>query len=219
MATDAENRNAPGAEPRQPPTSTPLQAVWIPVAVAIIGALASVAAAYVSKKTAEDTATEVVAASIVPIGTVISSVLPPGEFYRQAKITGATFDAEKYTWALADGRDVTRSKYEQLLRATTVPDLRGLFLRGINEARADDRRDPEGQGRHPGDYQADSVVSHGHALSPRIAELALNVGFGGYPEHVVGAHAANGTTVTPALYGGAETRPRNAAVYWYIRIN
>lgn len=196
----------------------------IPIYAAVIGALATIAASllaayFQSKSTSEDTAKVVVAASIVPIGTVVASVLVPSEFYRQAQIKGGPFDAEKYTWVLADGRDVTRSQYEKLLRVRNVPDLRGLFLRGLNAERADGKEGPDATMRIGGDYQQDMVGKHGHSLAPRIAALSVKAAYGGLTEYAVGADATLGAAVSAGDSPGVETRPRNSGVYWYMRIN
>ena len=49
------------------------------------------------------------------------------------------------------------------------PDLRGMFLRGLNNygtgARSDGKQDPNGGGRSVGDYQADQMQSHKHTDS------------------------------------------------------
>ena len=114
---------------------------------------------------------------------------------------------------------MTRSQYEKLLRVRNVPDLRGLFLRGLNAERADGKEGPDASMRIGGDYQQDMVGKHGHPLSPRIAILGERAAYGGLKESAVGADAANGTAVSAGDSPGVETRPRNSGVYWYMRIN
>ena len=72
----------------------------------------------------------------MPVGTVISSMLNPREF---AETVGdpnpSDFDPAVSRWALADGESIdATSRYSQLTDETTTPDLRGMFLRGMNLA-------------------------------------------------------------------------------------
>jgi hypothetical protein len=60
----------------------------------------------------------------LPIGTIIASML---QFEKFQNVAGNT-------WKPADGRKVsTTSKYATLTGNTTLPDLRGMFLRGLNQ--------------------------------------------------------------------------------------
>ena len=135
----------------------------------------------------------------------------------------------------ADGRAVDGSAYVEWTQERTVPDLRGLFLRGLNtfqgrEPRADGRQDPDGRGRAAGSYQEDEVEEHLHGYDE--IRLGWNEGASVGVERTGVARLAlqyrdwtdNWSTVArsgrqTARSGGAETRPRNAAVYYYIKIN
>src|SRR5258706_15063259 len=64
-----------------------------------------------------------------------------GSTYRRGnfvQITGTTSiegdDLKKRKWILADGRDVTGTEYARKTGARPIPDLRGMFLRGIDPA-------------------------------------------------------------------------------------
>ena len=58
-----------------------------------------------------------------PVGTVVASLVPPTDFLRSGDDT----------WIHADGRhDVTDSAYFAITGRDRVPDLRGMFLRGLN---------------------------------------------------------------------------------------
>lgn len=113
-------------------------------------------------------------------------------------------------WVLADGRSA--SPYIEFIAATgmaNIPDLRGMFLRGLNEGRNDGKQDPEAGTRTAGSYQADTLKSHSH-----LEELSSGENkdwYGG------GDHGGNFIKNT-AAFGGLETRPRNSAVYWYIKV-
>jgi hypothetical protein len=175
------------------------------------------------------------AASPVPVGSVMSSPLTPDEF-SQAAGDATLFDPTKSKWALADGRQVVGSTFDNLVDGNRVPDLRGLFLRGMNAGRSDALRDPDDQ-RLPGTSQAWATGLPKSGLQASTeGEHAHNgpqgsAGFvgGGAGAHASGEHAgpAYGATamsnagahVHSIAGGDAETRPNNAAVYFYMRIN
>jgi len=136
--------------------------------------------------------------ALLPIGTVMATMVQ--------------MDTLNEIWVLADGR-VATTEYFQATGNSNVPDLRGMFLRGLNVGRADGKEDPdpdfEGNIRIAGSYQADTLKSHSHTedLSTGDNVDIFNGGpFGG--NHIV----QTGKT------GGAETRPRNMAVYWYVKV-
>jgi hypothetical protein len=116
-------------------------------------------------------------------------------------------DTSTGIWVLADGRTST-TEYFQATGKANVPDLRGQFLRGMNEGRSDGRQDPEGSGREAGSYQADTLKSHSH-----LENLAS--GNGGI--HSGGSYGVINQVQTGKT-GGAETRPRNMTVYWYVKV-
>jgi len=162
----------------------------------------------------------------LPIGTITPSMLHPSLF---ANSVGdpSVFDPEKSKWVFADGqKDITNSQYGKLLGNTRfTPDLRGMFLRGLNEGRKDDKRDPDE--RKPGDYQEDALQGHGHKtdalkLGRYIDQDTKELGYtsrGG-----ADADTASVTTVTEEKVGekvnvADETRPKNVGVYFYIKIN
>lgn len=74
-----------------------------------------------------------------PIGHIISAMLTESQF---RAIHGSG-------WVLADGRSAVGSKYASVTAASTIPDLRGMTLRGLNNggsalgARADGKQDPD----------------------------------------------------------------------------
>jgi hypothetical protein len=99
---------------------------------AIIGLLSAVLALYTQ---ASGIVGPIVSAKLkkdfAPIGTIVSSVLDPVTF---AEIIGEVEGAsvKERTWVLADGRDVTDSQYSRTTHKANIPDLRDLFLRGID---------------------------------------------------------------------------------------
>lgn len=117
-------------------------------------------------------------------------------------------------WVLADGNTIsTSTNYFKETGLTKIPDLRGVFIRGLNEGRADGFQDPDGSGRNVGGLQKYSVEKHNHSISTAGIWGRSFKGEDGKPRT---AHQANGNT---SQYGGKETRPTNVALYYYIKIN
>ena len=151
---------------------------------------------------------------LVAILALIAAAVPAGKlsaFARTAAPTG---------WLECDGAVVSRSVYPALFAAvgtafgagdgsTTfgLPDLRGEFVRGWDHGRGVDA------GRAFGTAQSASLASHTHDLDSRIlTEGVAGTGLGGSTPGESGAIAATGAT------GGAETRPRNVAMLWCVKI-
>ena len=126
------------------------------------------------------------------------------------------------TWVLMDGRSVAGSFYEQLTGLSTLPDARGQFLRGKNNGRNDGDQDPAGE-RVLGNYQADAMQGHHHAVE---VSNVINAGSGGG----AGGSSAYGTDVQEVLNPTSdgvngtprtdnETRPKNIAINYFIKVN
>lgn len=153
----------------------------------------------------------------LPVGMVIASPLPWGQF-SQLSLESSSFDAKKNKWAPCDGRSIAGSA---LATGGTgeAPDLRGVFIRGLNDFAAGtvppvpaDRADPEA-GRRAGDFQADELKQHTHKLG--YHKWGLKNGNGDV--NLQASHALPSVETQPE--GGAETRPKNVALYYYIKIN
>lgn len=137
----------------------------------------------------------------IPIGTIISSYLTP------AQIKANYGDS----WLLADGRKVNvETAFFRVTGSEKLPDLRGVFLRGINEGRKDTNQDPDGE-RYVGSFQKQLVGTHNHSLPYKKHGLANGKG------------SSNLQLGAPSIYtdnsSGVETRPNNVAVYFYIKVN
>lgn len=150
----------------------------------------------------------------VPIGAIIASVLDYNSFLDINKDSQRNFDIKRSTWAPCDGRSVVGSKYGSKL--AQVPDLRGVFLRGINDMNvpgsqpvATERINPEN--KVAGEYQNDELKEHTHTFRTG--------GGSSGPRHAVSIDTRNEDATTTSSYGGKETRPKNVTVYYYIRIN
>lgn len=164
----------------------------------------------------------------LPIGTIVTSMLPPSLF---AEAVGdpapSVFDPGKSKWVLADGRDIRISQYGKLSGNAEAPDLRGMFLRGLNEGRKDGKQDLDM--RKPGDYQEDALRQHSHKTTVTgeptgYREQAETPSGIGYTRHPAGRNAPYekvSVSVSDVVGANAmaETRPRNTAVYFYIKIN
>jgi microcystin-dependent protein len=167
-----------------------------------------------------------------PVGTVIAFAGPVEQIPEN--------------WKLCNGDTISESTYPALWRAigTTwggsdpgafkLPDLRGLFLRGLN---AGSDRDPDE--RTLGSIQGDGFKAHDHpATSTSTSTVSPNPHTHGYREPAgrggseapgrqglegretspTGLSVSTSTTTTVGPRGGAETRPANAAVYWIIKV-
>ena len=171
----------------------------------------------------------------LPIGTIVASMLESKKFQNVAG----------NVWKPADGRKVSaKSGYAKLTGNTVLPDLRGLFLRGLNQfdphtgPRRDKYKDPDGNRRKAGSLQKDATSLPANKKKPfkGIAEeagehshvyfKALRVGGRSGSEDMASAEASttglagNHThTVLITSGGDAETRPVNIAVFYYIKIN
>ncbi|MBI1842592.1 MAG: tail fiber protein [Verrucomicrobia bacterium] len=135
-------------------------------------------------------------------------------------------------WLLCDGREISRQDYRDLYDflgekwgvgtadRRRVPDLRGLFLRGVDNSpvTGPSKRDSDsakrvaGQargniGNNVGSYQDDQFKEHTH-VAGRI--------FGG-KELSSGGSGSRPSDQTSGPAGGSETRPKNAYVFYLIR--
>jgi microcystin-dependent protein len=145
-------------------------------------------------------------------------------------------------WLLCDGSAVSRTQYPALWVAigtncgagnlyTTfnLPDMRGVFLRGVNGSRSDSFADPDtssasrnnifqggNTGNAVGSYQADQFASHSH---PQV--VTANPGYGtGIRSDWTGDGATFGAYpegVNTGTAGGNETRPKNVYVNYIIK--
>lgn len=132
--------------------------------------------------------------SKLPIGTIIISMLPPGKMY---KLT-------QERWVLADGRK-SPGTYQQVTGKNRIPDLRGMFLRGLKE----------GDGRFPGHYQKDQFKQHTHR-GYDYKWVSFNKGVALATTNSEPFYAIRDTITGPR--GGHETRPKNVAVYYYVKV-
>jgi hypothetical protein len=155
-----------------------------------------------------------------PVGSIVPSMLNENQFKAQVG-DPSTFSSSSSKWTLADGRAISGSTYSTVTSQSTAPDLRGMFLRGLNAGRSDGNQDPDGGSRTIGNYQADQVKSHNHNngnYDRLVISNGVNTASGGLdPTPAPEFNLWDSRNILPA--GGAESRPRNIAVNYYIRIN
>ncbi|MCP4176887.1 MAG: tail fiber protein [bacterium] len=160
----------------------------------------------------------------VPIGTVVIW-------------TGTPDVLQKYTsnWLICDGSKVSKKKYPLLCEALsdnwgtiegegkeqtfTLPDLRGVFLRGVNQGREDKYADPDVSKREKyngekskdvGSFQSDEFKKHTHTSN--AAKYKKVTAQSGSQSVTSGKNKASINSK-----GGKETRPKNAYVYYIIK--
>lgn len=171
----------------------------------------------------------------VPVGCIMpfaGSVTSGGELLEP--ITG---------WLVCNGAALTSdAKFTKLKNVlgnswgtNRVPDLRGVFLRGVNNERADEYKDPDE--RSVGNFQLDDNKEHNH--SGTTSSTGEHTHTTSVPDEHAGAVAAYNYTeeyyrwdlhgdVTSSSAGnhshslnidisGSESRPKNAAVVYIIK--
>ena len=181
----------------------------------------------------------------------------PGTIMAYAGSSSSLNNLEPNGWLLCDGKlyDRTNTKYANLFGAIgtgcggdganmfAVPDLRGIFLRGVSDTSGNDpdatlRVNPRSDLHNPGNggnavgsKQLDDTKPHEHLISdPGHAHVIRlhttsgdgGIGWSGYDpgafkdDHGT-APAKTGITKTE-LNDGKETRPKNAYVYYIIKL-
>ena len=124
------------------------------------------------------------------------------------------------SWLTCDGTAVSRTTYASLfaLIGTTygagngtttfnLPDMRGVFPRGLDSGRGYD------PARALGTYQADDFASHTHTF-PADTTGGFNTPIASI---VAGDRAPGSTGTVINSTGGSETRPKNVALVFIIR--
>lgn len=153
----------------------------------------------------------------IPVGTIVASTHP---LDRLKAANGAVVS----DWVPCGGRDSPENSAYRRHIDTKVPDLRGQFLRGANvmmdgsPKAISSRLDPDGT--LIGEYQSDTFLSHNHEGNV----LTWPHEGGGGPD-VIGVlipeTRRNGGKAKFSVPndGGNETRPKNIAVAFYVKVN
>jgi len=151
---------------------------------------------------------------------------------------------EKQGWLPCDGKEVSRKLYSALFEKVgaswgsgdgvntfNLPDLRGVFLRGVNGDRKEQFGDPEASQRisltdggnaknKVGSYQPDEVGGHVHSFSD--GQPSGSAKHNEKPRDLYSKGDKDGIFSVDELRktvsnGGVETRPKNAYVYYVIK--
>ncbi len=154
------------------------------------------------------------------IGTVISSFL---DYETLSSLFGQTveFNAFMSKWSPADGRSVEGSIYAFLnANSNNVPDMRGIFIRGVNEMGVNGAPQANIVYLNPknvlaGVRQVDTFKAHEHGYNESKNK---NRNYDGTASTTKKANQGIDESMTKPT-GGSETRPKNISVYYYIRIN
>jgi hypothetical protein len=166
-------------------------------------------------------------------------------------------------WLPCDGRALNREQYKTLydkigilwgsgrdgtgadpkITAFNLPDLRGVFLRGLSDGQDQDwLKDPDAQSRRNrdntataagvGSYQQDGFRKHIHPFEQQLPKsndklwrpLSLDIHGTSKSEHgpewiasMVQVHAWEDVNIRVGEFGDNETRPKNAAVLFIIK--
>lgn len=174
----------------------------------------------------------------LPVGTIIASYLNFEQFnavtQNNSNSPTGTWNSRFSKWSPADGRPVPYSKFTAVTSRTEVPDLRGVFLRALNQFDPNqpslpnhDRIDPDQ--RTVGSFQSDATRLPLLTVSEAGGHSHGGYVGGGQGRHQTGQHEGPAYGASPmgeagkhshAISGGdKETRPKNVSIYYYIRIN
>lgn len=156
-------------------------------------------------------------------------------------------------WRICDGDKLSRSKYPELFNVLSnnwgafsgpidnqffhLPDLRGLFLRGVNAGRADEYKDNDvlirqntsGNPDEVGSSQVDSLKKHSHDVVPQNFgdQVSRPMGVSGNSSvtdgdldgsQVVTGYDRHSVPLVIDNYGFDESRPKNAYVHYLIKV-
>lgn len=170
-----------------------------------------------------------ITAGSVPLGALVAAVqqalCPPGTVVAYMGTTAPD------GWLLCNGASVSRTLYNNLYTVIgnasgsadaasfNVPDLRGMFLRGVDGTAG---RDPDSgtrtamnpggnTGNLVGSVQADALKSHTHTV------YAVTVGGGSVPVNGSSVGGRDITSSGPSTGASSETRPINAYVNYIIK--
>jgi microcystin-dependent protein len=142
-------------------------------------------------------------------------------------------------WKICNGQKLPISDFPKLYRILAnhwgdsedeentdfqLPDLRGLFLRGVNGERSDFMADPDKNNRKFSSNESNSVGSlQEDAIQEHQHRMHNNANSNGGPNiwGTLNQHPHNRTFDTHQIINARvaqETRPKNAYVHWIIKV-
>jgi len=172
--------------------------------------------------------------SDAPLGAIVASILNYNDFL---KLNGLEYESDinKMIWAPCDGRSIgTIEGTYGAYSGGKTPDLRGLFLRSVNDMGAYTATVPtpmqsnlNPENKQAGQVQLDAFQGHKHINSSKIGEnRSDNPQSPNGPNKQRGNVTGTNLTETDGNYDAGdgiprisiETRPKNISVYYYIKI-
>ncbi|MEJ1242530.1 hypothetical protein WBG78_30560 [Chryseolinea sp. T2] len=146
------------------------------------------------------------------IGDVKYSILEPKKFF-------GIHNKGSVEWILLDGRAITGSQLANE-GVVAIPDARGMFIRSLDmgrfQTKGDGTGDPDWQIRNVVEPQSDEFRSHNHSLN---FEPTTGLPTGGGETNFANEPFGRTLKLQTVPVGGQETRPKNIALYLYLRIN
>lgn len=190
-------------------------------------------------KVANATSGASTAASLFTVGDIKQSILTEPQFIAELGVV------EGRKWVLADGRNVSGTRYETLTGSSTVPDLRGAYIRmagqnatnaawnggALNAYQEDSTKLPT----VPFTGTTDNTGSHTHVLWQQRMNQYSGYGYSSVPNTSSEGIAAGGATSvdgrnmaadgghthTATINGGgdSETKPKTYATNFFIKVD
>lgn len=155
------------------------------------------------------------------LGTIIASYL---DYDNLIAITGDPniINVTVSKWIPADGRSIIGSKLANRTTKTEAPDLRGKFLRGLNQFYSVGEPNLNQLMANPenktlGAFQEDRVGKHTHPILTNDDGTPISTN-----NYKTTAYSKrNGITINSESNDNnqIETRPKNISVFYYIKIN
>ena len=165
--------------------------------------------------------------SDAPLGTIVASLLVYNDFLR---LNGLDYESDinKVIWVPCDGRNIgIEEETYGAYSGGKAPDLRGLFLRSVNDMGAYNATVPtpnnsnlNPENKKAGQIQPDAIKNHSHTISYQSSQKHSHTDGGSNFHAYSQQHSnGNGNKTTNGTNGGQqETRPKNISVYYYIKI-
>lgn len=151
--------------------------------------------------------------SSAPVGSVVFSLATPEDFYR--------LNGTKDEWRVCDGQQLPPDSPYAKLVSPKAPDLRGLFLRGLNDMGSTSgtppvdasRANPEN--KMTGEFQSDALAAHSH----EFFRGAYGDDQRSFPSNPRERHFGSAQLKHETLKAGdKETRPKNVSGFFYVKI-
>ena len=147
----------------------------------------------------------------VPVGTIIQSALT------QDELNG--LDGEG-VWRLCDGGNAPGSKYATITKRTTVPDLRGSFLRGAGTRTGVTGWAGGALNTHVEDSTRPPRINFTVTVNDPRTNNGIDRAISGSAQYNAGeAYLNPGTSSRTVMGGDTETRPKHYTVNYFIRVN